>query len=380
MKLRKPNFLETVFLLFLALLFLVTSRASAQQPGIPYQAYIMDMEAGYVYGEKIQNIPFSNKKILLQFEVRNDRGQVEYIEEISTTTDAFGLVSTVIGRGKGNATFNTFEDIIWDGTEKTLHAYIDFTNTGGSFEKHGEMNIIFIPGPAEDVILGLYQGLGPPSLSTPSNPTDGSIYVDLSTGFIYTYTTANNAWETQRETTTSLVFNLNQNGTPLDTTDDFYELIYTDELGVNTSINLSTMIKAANGLTIANGAIELGGTLTKPTTIETSATAPLALQGLENATNFDPAADQVMIVAQPSGMLKRAYLASVSVQREAVVLAANDGETDFDTPLTITSIEKINVYRNGARVGFTQLDADTIRLENEAICYAGDEIRIVQLN
>ena len=239
MKLRKPTFFQTVFLLALFLLFLVTSQLFAQQPGIPYQAYILDTEAGYVYGNKIENVPMANKRILLQFEVRNDRGQVEYIEEIPVTTDQFGLVSTVVGRGRGTATFNTFKDIKWDGTEKTLHTYIDFSNTGGRFDKHGEMSIIFIPGPAEDVILGLYRGNGPPTAADPTNPVDGSIYVDQSTGHLHTFTTANNAWESQRETTTALALKTNDNGTPHDPTDDFQELIFTDELGVDNAINIS---------------------------------------------------------------------------------------------------------------------------------------------
>ena len=66
MKFRKPTFFETVFLLALFLLFIATSWVFAQQPGIPYQAYIIDTEAGYVYGEKIENVPMDNKKILLE--------------------------------------------------------------------------------------------------------------------------------------------------------------------------------------------------------------------------------------------------------------------------------------------------------------------------
>ncbi|NCG03702.1 MAG: hypothetical protein GWO82_00005, partial [Bacteroidetes bacterium] len=89
--------------------------------------------------------------------------------------------------------------------------------------------------------------------------------------------------------------------------------------------------------------------------------------------------DQVVVLDQHSGILKRSSLAALFVQKENVWVAANDGETDFDTPLTITSIEKVNVFRNGARVGFTALDNDTIKLEAEATCFKGDEIRIVQL-
>ena len=46
------------------------------------------------------------------------------------------------------------------------------------------------------------------------------------------------------------------------------------------AINISSLIKADNGLTVNSGTVELGGTLTKPTTITASAANPLALQGL----------------------------------------------------------------------------------------------------
>ena len=64
---------------------------------------------------------------------------------------------------------------------------------------------------------------------------------------------------------------------------------------------------------------------------------------------------------------------------EQFVITAVDGQLFFTTPLPITDIQKIDVYRNGARIGFTQINATTIQIEKEATCYLGDEIRIVQL-
>ena len=64
---------------------------------------------------------------------------------------------------------------------------------------------------------------------------------------------------------------------------------------------------------------------------------------------------------------------------EQFVITAVDGQLLFTTPLPITDIQKIDVYRNGARIGFTQINATTIQIEKEATCYQGDEIRIVQL-
>ena len=64
---------------------------------------------------------------------------------------------------------------------------------------------------------------------------------------------------------------------------------------------------------------------------------------------------------------------------EQFVITAVDGQLFFTTPLPITDIRKIDVYRNGARISFTQIDATTIQIDKEATCYLGDEIRIVQL-
>ena len=64
---------------------------------------------------------------------------------------------------------------------------------------------------------------------------------------------------------------------------------------------------------------------------------------------------------------------------EQFVITAVDGQLFFTTPLPITDIQKIDVYRNGARIGFTQINATTIQIEKEATCYQGDQIRIVQL-
>ena len=63
---------------------------------------------------------------------------------------------------------------------------------------------------------------------------------------------------------------------------------------------------------------------------------------------------------------------------EQFVITAVDGQLFFTTPLPITDIRKIDVYRNGARISFTQINATTIQIDKEATCYLGDEIRIVQ--
>ncbi len=67
-------------------------------------------------------------------------------------------------------------------------------------------------------------------------------------------------------------------------------------------------------------------------------------------------------------------------QRSQIVSLSEECQLEFNTPRTITSAEKIDLYRNGIRVNFTVLNHNTIQLESEAICYKNDKIRIVQLH
>ena len=64
---------------------------------------------------------------------------------------------------------------------------------------------------------------------------------------------------------------------------------------------------------------------------------------------------------------------------EQFLVIAVDGQLLFTTPLPITDIQKIDVYRNGARISFTRINDTTIQIDKKATCYQGDEIRIVQL-
>jgi hypothetical protein len=73
------------------------------------------------------------------------------------------------------------------------------------------------------------------------------------------------------------------------------------------------------------------------------------------------------------------YIPNNTKSTEQSVTTAVDGQLLFTTPLPITDTQKIDVFRNGARIGFIQINATTIQIDKEAICYLGDEIRIVQL-
>lgn len=176
------------------------------------------------------------------------------------------------------------------------------------------------------------KGNGTPNVSNAPNPTPGDVYVDTTTGIIYAYD--GTTWVTS-------------NATP----------------------------SANNGLLInASNTIQLGGVLIQPTTIETNTTNTLAITGLENGST---ATDDIVTVDRTTGVLKRTT-ASNLLKEEITEITATDGQVTF-TGLTLYTTDKINVYRNGVRIDFTVNNSTTITIEPDATCYAGDEIRIVQL-
>ncbi len=179
-------------------------------------------------------------------------------------------------------------------------------------------------------VESVYTGNGAPTPSAPNAPGAGSIYVDESTGDLYTF---------------------------------------------NGSDWIKQSITATNGLSIDNQQVKLGGELTAPTTIKTSPNNTLSIEGLENDDS-----PKVMLVVDPeSGALKTSKVSSL-FREEVVLHIATDGQTQFQTPETISDPKKVNVYRNGVRIDFTPIDDTTIALEQGVACYANDEIRIVQFN
>jgi len=176
------------------------------------------------------------------------------------------------------------------------------------------------------------RGNGIPNTTTAPNAIAGDVYVDTTTGIIYAYDGI--GW-------------VSSNSTP----------------------------SANNGLLIdASNTIQLGGVLIKPTTIQTDVTNTLAITGLENG---DITLDDIVTVNTTTGQLRKISSSNLFREEVAEIIATN-GQLQFTPPLVITDSRKVNIYRNGVRVDFTVVNTTTIEIEPEAICYAGDQIRIVQ--
>lgn len=176
------------------------------------------------------------------------------------------------------------------------------------------------------------RGNGAPTGTNAPNPSAGDVYVDSTSGSMYAY-----------------------DGT--------------------TWVNSNTALTANNGLLIdATNTIQLGGVLIKPTVITTDATNTLAIEGLQDGNSTE---DDIVTVNKTTGQLRKVSIANLLTE-EVTELVAIDGQLVFNNGFTLQSTDKVNVYRNGVRIDFTIVNNTTIEIEPEAICYAGDQIRIVQ--
>lgn len=161
-------------------------------------------------------------------------------------------------------------------------------------------------------------------------------------------------------------------------------LIVSDPSGALRKISFNELIQnlnVTNGLTYdpATHTISFGGKLTQPTTIKTDATNTLSVTGLQTGSDTDN-----FLVADPAtGVIKSISSSNIASGRKVVVYTAAQGATQFSTPYTITSADKIQVYRNGSEIDFSAIaGTSTITLKPDAVfdsgCFAGDEIKIYQ--
>jgi len=147
--------------------------------------------------------------------------------------------------------------------------------------------------------------------------------------------------------------------------------------GIASNPGVKILSSAENGLTESNGNVQLGGVLTKPTNLTTSATNTLSLSGLSDA---DVNVDEVLMITPGKGVVRKLSLDELTTSvYKSITYAHVDGQRCFTTPLVITDLKKIQVYRNGISVEFRRFDEKIIELEDLASCFVDDEIKITQI-
>ncbi|MCD8400062.1 hypothetical protein [Tenacibaculum finnmarkense] len=226
------------------------------------------------------------------------------------------------------------ETKIWDATTSTWVLLNSTTNTGSS------VNITTDP-------------------TAPTNPNNGDFWVTNNETKIWDATTSTWVLLNPTTNTTSTVEITKQPAAPANPNKgDFW---------INTTTNQTN---------IYNGTawVLLNENPKKGTGVPTNITAPNSVAGdiyVDTATGTIYAHNGTAWVTQTS--------TSTGIKQEETVLtAATLNQVEFLVDLKTE--DKINVYRNGVRVGFTVNAAKTgITLEPDAKCYTGDQIRIVQI-
>ena len=124
--------------------------ANAAPPGIPYQAVVRNAN-----GQVAANTAITTRFTLHQ---NTADGAVEYQETHALTTNAQGLMSTVLGQG--DAVQNAFASINWANTTKFLQVEVDL---GNGFVDLGTQQLMSVP-------FALYAANGPQGPAGPQGP------------------------------------------------------------------------------------------------------------------------------------------------------------------------------------------------------------------
>ena len=149
-----------------------------------------------------------------------------------------------------------------------------------------------------------------------------------------------------------------------------FEIEYTEEHAITTDENGMVAVIVGEGTRVTNFFQDINWD-GKPKFLNVELNIP------SDNTRFSFLDTQkILFIPQPSNINSINSLA----EQEQVVIIATDGQLQFTTPLPITNEDNIKVFRNGAFVAFRAVNANTIEIEPEAICYKNDKIRIVQLH
>ncbi|MBL7729666.1 MAG: hypothetical protein JNM88_00695 [Chitinophagaceae bacterium] len=144
-------------------------------------------------------------------------------------------------------------------------------------------------------------------------------------------------------------------------------------------ISASSLFNAltfSNGLTKTGNSVELGGTLTKATTIGTSAANTLKITGLQSGTLTTDS----LVVVNDDGTLKRVG-AETLLQSGNESFTATAGQSSYSVPGMPATASKVYVWRNGAKlVTITDYttSAGTVAFTTAmaALVVAGDQVEV----
>ena len=384
--------MQTIKQILLVFIFILMSKnIFSQTAGINYQALISNSEEIQIPGADVElnQVVLGSENVSFRFTISDETFQELYSEEQITITDENGMVSLIVG--DGDPIFSTFEAIVWDGTLKYLNVEIDIHSQNQGYVFLDIQKILYLPQSGNGATIDMADTQN--NLPVNDNSEGDLIWVrdadsqgnpSLMVWDGMVWQMVNKDFDPKNELRLIVVTDDNDRDlqfTSPNTGDQVWnqdcECIQIFDGALWKVFNGS--IVAGNGLYIdSEGVVKLGGTLNESTQILTNATNTLAITGLQEITPTTN--NNVLTVDTNSGVITRTSLESLFREEVTLTIAAIDGQNQFTTPLPIETPNKVNIYRNGVRIGFTVINNTIVELEPEATCYEGDEIRIVQFN
>lgn len=118
--------------------------------------------------------------------------------------------------------------------------------------------------------------------------------------------------------------------------------------GVLKRIDLKGAVRASNGLTKDGDTVQLGGALNEPTTITTTATNTLTIDGLQSGS----LSTDSIVVATSAGLLKRVSSSTLLTSGDQV-FTATAGLTTYTVTDMPNIVSRVWVFRNGVKLQAT---------------------------
>jgi hypothetical protein len=131
-----PKFLYTTLFLGVSLF------SFGQKTGINYQAVILDPTPISMPGNNYTGQPLAQATIQLKFSLITGT-RLDYQETQNTQTDVYGLINVIIGKGL-KITRNSFDEISWSDTLKTLQVEVKFASAS-SFTEISRSSLQYSP-------------------------------------------------------------------------------------------------------------------------------------------------------------------------------------------------------------------------------------------
>ncbi len=125
-------------------LFLCSVSILYAQKGISYQGVVL-YPSVELPGIDSKVTPYSEKDVCFRFSIYDNINVLEYSETHSTTTDYYGQVNLIIGRGDNPSIAGRLEVLKWDGTVKFLKVELDYSASCSSWEEVAYDELNYVP-------------------------------------------------------------------------------------------------------------------------------------------------------------------------------------------------------------------------------------------